>query len=138
MVHWLRNDEKKVQDGEYNIFGAWISRTFIIKVCGIMIDGVLLEMNLIEVGMCDLNVIMDWISLGGMSIYCFVMIIMFRELKFSELDLEELICQVKRLKHILKFGMPLSNTFRSFWKFIEHRGSFSPKWLLVQKVSLHD
>ena len=111
--------------------GIWIIRTFIIKVCGIMIDGVLLEMNLIEVGMCNFNAIMDWIFLGGMSIYCFVKIIMFRELKFSGMDLEELICQVKWLKRILQFGTPLSDTLRSSWKFIEHCGLVTPKWLLI-------
>ena len=41
--------------------GIWIIKTFIIKVCGIMIDGVLLEMNLIGVGICNFNAIMDWI-----------------------------------------------------------------------------
>ncbi|XWS13804.1 hypothetical protein CRYUN_Cryun36dG0069900 [Craigia yunnanensis] len=43
------------------------------------------------------------------------------------LDLEELICRVKWLKHILEFGTSLSDTLRSSWKFIEHRGSSTPK-----------
>ncbi|XP_022764343.1 uncharacterized protein LOC111309594 [Durio zibethinus] len=39
------------------------------------------------------------------------------------LDLEELICRVKWLKHILEFGTPLSDSMKSSWKFIEHRAS---------------
>ena len=118
--------------------GIWIIRTFIIKVCGIMIDGVLLEMNLIEVGMCNFNAIMDWIFLCGMSIYCFVKMIMFEELKFLGLDLEEINCQVKWFKRILEFETLLLVALRFSWKFIEHRGPFTPKWSLVQKVSLYD
>ena len=67
--------------------GVWISRTFIIKVYGIMIIEVLLEINLIEVGICDFNVNMDWIFFGGILIYCFAKIIMFWKLKFLGLDL---------------------------------------------------
>ncbi|XVF38380.1 hypothetical protein REPUB_Repub20aG0096700 [Reevesia pubescens] len=42
------------------------------------------------------------------------------------LDLEELICRVKWLKHKLEFETPLSDTLKS-WKFIEHRGLSTPK-----------
>ncbi|XVE81778.1 hypothetical protein DITRI_Ditri15bG0093300 [Diplodiscus trichospermus] len=43
------------------------------------------------------------------------------------LDLEELICRVKWLKRMLEFGMPLSDSLRPSWRFIEHRGSSTPK-----------
>lgn len=38
------------------------------------------------------------------------------------LDLEVLVNRVKWMKDALKFGMPLSNTARLSWKFLEHRG----------------
>ena len=70
-----------------------------------------------------------WIEifLGGMSIYCFVKMIMFEELKFLGLDLEEINCQVKWFKRILEFEILLLDALRSSWKFVEHRGSFTPK-----------
>ncbi|XVF28665.1 hypothetical protein REPUB_Repub15cG0049700 [Reevesia pubescens] len=43
------------------------------------------------------------------------------------LDMEELICRVKWLKRILECGTSSSDTSRSSWKFIEHRGSSTPK-----------
>ena len=39
--------------------GVWIIRTFIIKACGILIVEMLLEVNVIEVGISGFNVNMD-------------------------------------------------------------------------------
>lgn len=43
------------------------------------------------------------------------------------LDLEVLVNRVKWMKDALKFGMPLSNTARLSWKFLEHRGPSTPE-----------
>ncbi|XP_011029861.1 PREDICTED: uncharacterized protein LOC105129476 isoform X2 [Populus euphratica] len=43
------------------------------------------------------------------------------------LDLEVLVNRVKWMKDTLKFGMPLSNTARLSWKFLEHRGPSRPE-----------
>ncbi|KAL3582540.1 hypothetical protein D5086_016872 [Populus alba] len=43
------------------------------------------------------------------------------------LDLEVLVNRVKWMKDALKFGMPLSNTARLSWKFLEHRGPSRPE-----------
>lgn len=45
------------------------------------------------------------------------------------LDLEVLVNRVKWMKDALKFGMPLSNTARLSWKFLEHRGPSRQEWL---------
>lgn len=43
------------------------------------------------------------------------------------LDLEELVNRVKWIKDILEFGIPLPNSVRPSWKFLEHRASSLPK-----------
>ncbi|XP_020533259.1 uncharacterized protein LOC105629694 isoform X2 [Jatropha curcas] len=43
------------------------------------------------------------------------------------LDLEELVNRVKWIKDIFEFGLPLPNSVRPSWKFVEHRASSLPK-----------
>ncbi|KAH7522156.1 hypothetical protein FEM48_Zijuj07G0108400 [Ziziphus jujuba var. spinosa] len=43
------------------------------------------------------------------------------------LDLEELLSRVKWIKSLLGIGVPLSNSRRPPWKFLEHRASSTPK-----------
>ena len=50
------------------------------------------------------------------------------------LDLEEPIWRVKWLKHILEFGMPSSDILSFSWKFMEYRGSLTPKIIVSIEV----
>lgn len=43
------------------------------------------------------------------------------------LDLEELLNRVKWMKGLLEIGVPLSNSRRPLWKFLEHRAPSTPK-----------
>ena len=54
---------------------VWIVKTFIIEVYGIWIADVSLKMNLIVLGMCDFNVNINWLFLGGVSIFYLVKIV---------------------------------------------------------------
>ena len=45
---------------------VWIVRTFIINVYEILTIDVLLKMNSIVLALCDFNVSMNWLFLGGL------------------------------------------------------------------------
>ena len=59
---------------------VWIVKTFIIDIYGILTVDVPLKMNLIVLTLCDFNVSMNWLFLGGL-----VKIVMLWKLKFFEI-----------------------------------------------------
>ena len=61
-------------------------------------------MNLIVLGMNDFNVNMNWLSFGGVSIYCHVMIVVSWKLEFLGIDLR-LISVIKARKMIWRFSI---------------------------------
>ena len=94
---------------------VWIIRAFIIKVYGILIVNVLLKMNLIVLGMCDFNVSMNWLFLGGLCHNGFPLDLDDHKIKRSRHRSFLYGCDWSLGMHVLKLGIEIPNLKQNDW-----------------------